>query len=84
MRCCCAVHLTRIVTGWSRSSTLRCTSVTLADLFHRREKWKSDRWHALAGGGRGAAIGAVSGAAVGTGAEVATRGQRVHIPPRPG
>jgi hypothetical protein len=35
---------------------------------------------AVAGGGKGAAIGALSGAAVGTGAEVATRGQRVHIP----
>jgi hypothetical protein len=35
---------------------------------------------ALAGGGRGAAIGAASGAAAGTGAEVATKGQRVHIP----
>jgi len=35
---------------------------------------------AIAGGGRGAAIGAASGAAVGTGAQVATKGQRVHIP----
>ena len=35
---------------------------------------------AIAGGGRGAAIGAASGAAVGTGAQVATHGQRVHIP----
>lgn len=35
---------------------------------------------ALAGGGKGAAIGAVSGAGVGTAAEVATKGQRVHIP----
>lgn len=35
---------------------------------------------ALAGGGRGAAVGAASGAAVGTGAEVATKGQRVRIP----
>jgi hypothetical protein len=35
---------------------------------------------AIAGGGRGAAIGAVSGAGVGTAAEVATKGQRVHIP----
>jgi hypothetical protein len=35
---------------------------------------------AAAGGGRGAAIGAASGAAVGTGAEVATKGQRVKIP----
>jgi hypothetical protein len=34
----------------------------------------------IAGGGRGAAIGAASGAAVGTGAEVATKGQRVHVP----
>jgi len=35
---------------------------------------------AIAGGGKGAAIGAVSGAGVGTAAEVATKGQRVHIP----
>jgi len=35
---------------------------------------------AIAGGGKGAAIGAASGAAVGTGAQVATKGQRVHIP----
>jgi hypothetical protein len=35
---------------------------------------------AIAGGGKGAAIGAASGAAVGTGAEVLTHGQRVHIP----
>jgi uncharacterized protein YcfJ len=35
---------------------------------------------AIAGGGRGAVIGAVSGAGVGTAAEVATKGQRVHIP----
>jgi len=35
---------------------------------------------ALAGGGKGAAVGAVSGAGVGTAAEVATKGQRVHIP----
>jgi len=35
---------------------------------------------ALAGGGKGAAIGAASGAGVGTAAEVATKGQRVHIP----
>ncbi len=35
---------------------------------------------ALAGGGKGAAIGAVSGAGVGTAAEVATKGQKVHIP----
>ena len=34
----------------------------------------------IAGGGRGAAIGAASGAAVGTGAEVMTKGQRVHVP----
>jgi hypothetical protein len=34
----------------------------------------------LAGGGRGAAIGAASGAGVGTAAQVATKGQRVHIP----
>ncbi len=34
----------------------------------------------IAGGGRGAAIGAASGAAVGTGAEVATRGERVRVP----
>ncbi len=35
---------------------------------------------AAAGGGRGAAAGAAAGAAVGTGAEVATKGQRVHVP----
>jgi hypothetical protein len=35
---------------------------------------------ALAGGGKGAAIGAASGAGVGTAAQVATKGQRVHIP----
>lgn len=35
---------------------------------------------AIAGGGKGAAIGAVSGAGVGTAAQVATKGQRVHIP----
>lgn len=35
---------------------------------------------AIAGGGRGAAIGAASGAGVGTAAQVATKGQRVHIP----
>jgi hypothetical protein len=34
----------------------------------------------IAGGGRGAAIGAASGAAVGTGAEVATKGERVRVP----
>jgi len=35
---------------------------------------------ALAGGGRGAAIGTVAGAGAGTATEVATKGQRVHIP----
>jgi hypothetical protein len=35
---------------------------------------------AIVGGGRGAAIGAASGAGVGTAAQVATKGQRVHIP----
>lgn len=35
---------------------------------------------AIAGGGKGAAIGAGAGAGVGTAAEVATKGQRVHIP----
>jgi hypothetical protein len=35
---------------------------------------------ALAGGGKGAAIGTVAGAGAGTAAEVATKGQRVHIP----
>jgi len=35
---------------------------------------------AIAGGGRGAAIGAASGVGVGAAAEVATKGQRVHIP----
>jgi hypothetical protein len=35
---------------------------------------------AIAGGGKGAAIGAGAGAAAGTGAEIATKGQRVHIP----
>ena len=34
----------------------------------------------IAGGGRGAAIGAVSGAAAGTGAEIATKGERVRVP----
>lgn len=34
----------------------------------------------IAGGGRGAAIGAASGAAVGTGAEVASKGERVRVP----
>jgi hypothetical protein len=35
---------------------------------------------AIAGGGKGAAIGAGAGAAAGTGAEIATKGQRVHVP----
>lgn len=35
---------------------------------------------AIAGGGKGAAIGAGAGAGVGTAAEIATKGQRVHIP----
>lgn len=35
---------------------------------------------AIAGGGKGAAIGAGAGAGAGTAAEVATKGQRVHIP----
>jgi hypothetical protein len=35
---------------------------------------------AIAGGGKGAAIGAGAGAGAGTVAEVATKGQRVHIP----
>jgi hypothetical protein len=35
---------------------------------------------AIAGGGKGAAIGAGAGAGVGTVAEVATKGQKVHIP----
>jgi len=35
---------------------------------------------AIAGGGKGAAIGAGAGAAAGTGAEVATKGQKVHVP----
>ena len=35
---------------------------------------------AVAGGGKGAAIGAVAGAAAGAGAEIVTKGQRVHIP----
>lgn len=34
----------------------------------------------IAGGGKGAAIGTISGAAVGTGAAVATSGQKVVIP----
>ncbi len=34
----------------------------------------------IAGGGKGAAIGTISGAAVGTGAAVATKGQKVVIP----
>jgi hypothetical protein len=36
---------------------------------------------AIAGGGRGAAIGAASGAAVGAGAQIATRGKSVNVPP---
>ena len=35
---------------------------------------------AIAGGGKGAAIGAAGGAGAGTAAQVATKGQRVHIP----
>lgn len=35
---------------------------------------------AIAGGGAGAAIGAGAGAAAGTGVQIATKGQRVHIP----
>jgi hypothetical protein len=35
---------------------------------------------AIAGGGKGAAIGAGAGAAAGTGAEIATKGQKVHVP----
>jgi len=35
---------------------------------------------ALAGGGKGAAIGTVAGAGAGTVAEVATKGEKVHIP----
>jgi hypothetical protein len=35
---------------------------------------------AIAGGGKGAAVGAGAGAAAGTGAEILTKGQRVHIP----
>ena len=35
---------------------------------------------AIAGGGKGAAIGTAAGAGAGTVAEVATKGQRVHIP----
>jgi hypothetical protein len=36
---------------------------------------------AIAGGGKGAAIGAASGAAAGAGAEMATRGKAVRVPP---
>jgi hypothetical protein len=36
---------------------------------------------AIAGGGKGAAIGAAAGAAGGAGAQVATRGRELHIPP---
>ena len=36
---------------------------------------------AIAGGGKGAAIGAAAGAASGAGAQVATRGRELHIPP---
>ena len=36
---------------------------------------------AIAGGGKGAAIGAAAGAASGAGAQMATRGREVHIPP---
>jgi hypothetical protein len=35
---------------------------------------------AIAGGGKGAAIGAGSGAALGTGIELATKGEKVHVP----
>ena len=35
---------------------------------------------AIAGGGKGAAIGGLAGAGAGTAAQVATKGQRVHIP----
>ena len=35
---------------------------------------------AIAGGGKGAAIGAGAGAAAGTGAQIATKGQKVHVP----
>ena len=35
---------------------------------------------AIAGGGKGAAVGAAAGGAAGTGAELATKGQRVKIP----
>ena len=35
---------------------------------------------AIAGGGKGAAIGAGAGAAAGTGAEIVTKGQKVHVP----
>ena len=36
---------------------------------------------AIAGGGKGAAIGAAAGAAGGAGAQIATRGREVHVPP---
>ena len=36
---------------------------------------------AIAGGGKGAAIGAAAGAASGAGAEMATRGPVIHVPP---
>lgn len=36
---------------------------------------------AIAGGGKGAAIGAAAGAAAGAGAQMATRGREIHIPP---
>lgn len=36
---------------------------------------------AIAGGGKGAAIGAAAGAASGAGAQVATRGREIHVPP---
>jgi hypothetical protein len=35
---------------------------------------------AIAGGGKGAAIGAGAGAAAGTGVQIATKGQKVHVP----
>ena len=35
---------------------------------------------AIAGGGKGAAIGAAAGAATGAGAQVATRGRKIHVP----
>ena len=35
---------------------------------------------AIAGGGKGAAIGAIAGGVAGAGAQVLTKGEKVHVP----